>query len=382
MHSKGFEEGKRRIAEVLIEKSVNGKEFITCRHLLHETLPQFVKDSIVSLARKRLKAEKPISWNFDASIDFDDVDVKEAGERLMLALLKSVRLDREEVKLCIHNSIKIRFDLLIRPIQTLEAVFFKTTDRFEKNVFIRSVEKIGADIPLIEKLVKEVELSDFTEIDRLNYKIISQKVLKEVYSNCHLEYLLKEFKLLQKLFSFESSSENNYIDVKYVYAFLISRGLEQAASVVKTKSEYGKNQWLLEDIKAIFVLLLDEAEIEIEETIKVKKQIIFPKIIFEDDAGIVVQRQRIERQPPGPYPSIFESIEKKDKKTFVRKIFRKNEIAFKDFLVRVDKVSKWRDAKQLIDWEMEKRQVDPYSKEAVRLGDLVFAKFFSNGNYY
>ena len=377
----GFEEGKKRLAEALLERSLNGHEFITCRHLLQESLPQFVKDSIIALAKKKLKAEKPISWNFSAGIDFDDDEVRIAGEKLLHALLKNVRLERKEVENCFHDAVRLQFDLLLRPIQSVETIFFHDSEKYEKSKFISFLEKT-AKLPFIQKLIEETNKSDFPLVDRLNYKVLSQQVQEGMYSCHHKEFLFKEFRLLLDLFSIDRSIVPNYVDVVYIEEFLISRGLFDALNLVKKKSMEGKKRWLREDFEEIFTFLLKEPGKNGKNSHdNILPQNGLPKIIYNDDFAFMVHRQKIERQPPGPYPSIFECIDDKDWKNFVRKLFQRSELDFTDFLKRVDKILKWREAKQLIDWELEKRRLDPYSKEAVRLGDLVFARFFSNGKY-
>jgi hypothetical protein len=381
LRSKGFEEGKRRLTEVLLERSLQGKDFAICRNLLLEPLPQFVKDNIVTLAKKKLKAEKPVLWNFQAGVDFDDNEVKAAGEKLLQALLKNVRLEKQDLEHCINNAVRIQFDLLMAPIQTVEKIFFRDAERYEKPLFIRSVEKTSRIVPFVANLIREVSCSDFPYIDRINYKVIAKKVKDFLYNNHNYEEVVKEFRLLQELLTIDKMDAVNDVETFYLEEFLLSRGLQDAVNIVRKKNLEGKSCWQLEDFEGIFILLLKEPPANGKETQKIPFESVFPKIIYNDEPAFTIQRTKIERQPPGPYPSIFECIDSKDYKNFVRKIFQRSEGEFTSFLNRVDNVHKWREAKQIIDWELEKRHLDPYSKEAVRLGDIIFAKFFSNGKY-
>lgn len=377
MNSKGLEEGKKRLAAFFIEGSIDGRESVTCRHLLESQLPQFVKESIVSLARRHLKLEKPVLWNFRANIDFDDDEVKFAGEKLMYALLKNVRFQRHEVEACIFNAVKVRIDLLLRPKQTIEKLIFKENKTIDKNIVIRTLTRLGKDIPFIETLEQEIKEFEKQELSRDIFQQFSENVYDKIYRNGNVDSIYVEFELLSELLNHDKTLTKSYLETEFVEEFFHSRGLEEALRTVRKKRTQGKKQWLREDIEDIFTFILKKPEAKAEE----EADFSLPRIIFKDDSGFIIQRQKIESQPPGPYPSIFDFIDRKDWKVFVRKIFKKNEIDFKEFLYKVDGVSKWRDAKQIIDWELEKRRLDPYSKEAVRLGDIVFAKFFSNGKY-
>jgi len=377
LNNKGLEEDKKRLAAFLIDSSVNGKEFITCRSLLEANLPPFVKESIIALARKHLKNEKPVLWNFRANIDFDDNEVKFAGEKLMNALLKSVRFERKEVESCILNAVRLRVDLLLKPKQTTKKLLFREDRKVGRKIVLRTLERFGKDIPFLDGLIKEIETKNHEEIDSELFNIFINNVQEKIYQNGSLDSIFVEFDLLVKLLNMDKTLTQQSLSADFLEEFFLARGLHDAVKTVQKKRLQGKKKWLREDIEDIFKFILRQKEL------KESRQINFtlPRIIFDDDSGFIVKRQKIESQPPGPYPSIFDFIDKKDWKVFVRKIFRKNEIDFKEFLYKVDSVNKWRDAKQIIDWELEKRRLDPYSKEAVRLGDIVFAKFFSNGKY-
>jgi len=378
-----IDDGKKRLVGILVERSLNGKEFITCRSLLHETLPQFIKDSILSLAQKHLKVEKPITWNFNANLDFDDEEVKASGERLMLALLRSVRFSRSEVELCLSNALKLRFDLLIRPRQTIEAIFFKTVDHHDRKVLVSSLNKIGHGVPFLEALVKKIEHGEKESFSREAFHVVAEQVQREMYSDFEKKQLLHEYDLVLDLFSIDQALFPKGLSSVVVEEILLARRLDAAHSIVRKKVAQGKTTWSKEDIKDIFTFVLKAAPSEpVERERLAQPSVIFPKIIFpKEDDDLRVHRQNIERQPPGPYPSIFSFIDDRDQRNFVRKLFQKDEKAFNSFMDKVDCLSQWREAKQIIDWELEKRHLDPYCKEAVRLGDIVFAKYFSNGKY-
>ena len=383
MQAMSIDDGKKRLAGILVERSLNGKEFITCRSLLHETLPQFIKDSILALAQKHLKAEKPIAWNFNANLDFDDEEVKTAGERLMLALLRSVRFSRSEVELCISNGLKLRFDLLVRPRQTIEALFFKTNDHHDQKILIHSLNKIGHGLPFLEALLKKIEQSEQESFSREAFHLVAEQVQREMYSDFEKKQLLHEYDLILDLFSIDQMLSPQGLPGVVVEEVLFSRGLDAAHSIVRKKTAQGKTTWLKEDVKDIFTFVLKPTPTDaIQREMLTQPTVVFPKIIFSDDEETLrIHRHNIERQPPGPYPSIFSFIDNKDQRNFVRKLFQKDEKAFNSFMDKVDCLNQWREAKQIIDWELEKRHLDPYCKEAVRLGDIVFAKYFSNGKY-
>ncbi|MFQ6033058.1 MAG: hypothetical protein ACE5K2_09080 [Candidatus Zixiibacteriota bacterium] len=116
-----------------------------------------------------------------------------------------------------------------------------------------------------------------------------------------------------------------------------------------------------------------KSESEIPSTQKLKES----KKVFNFDDTRIINRREIESQPPGPYPALHTLINQRDRKIFIKKIFRKDGQKYIEFIQRLERKDKWKEAKAMIDQELEKRGISPYSKEAVLLGDVVFSRYFS-----
>jgi hypothetical protein len=105
-----------------------------------------------------------------------------------------------------------------------------------------------------------------------------------------------------------------------------------------------------------------------------------PEIVYdEDDAEDlqVVNRAKIEAQPPGPYPSLTQLIDEKSRRVFIKKIFQKDLDTYLDFIERLEAIKTWKEAKTFLDHEFQQHRVNQYSKEAIRLSDLVFKRYFA-----
>jgi hypothetical protein len=103
-----------------------------------------------------------------------------------------------------------------------------------------------------------------------------------------------------------------------------------------------------------------------------------PKIFYQDaEEPLVVDRAKLEAQPPGPYPSITRLIDEKSRSAFLKKIFRKDLDGYLAFVEQLEAMQTWKEAKAFLDKEFRARQVNPYSKEAVHLSDLLFSRYFT-----
>jgi hypothetical protein len=71
-----------------------------------------------------------------------------------------------------------------------------------------------------------------------------------------------------------------------------------------------------------------------------------------------------------------EFIDTKSEKVFVKKLFGGDNAEYEQLINKLDEAESWRVAKILIDNELFKRDVDPFSREAIKLVDLVYGLYY------
>jgi len=91
---------------------------------------------------------------------------------------------------------------------------------------------------------------------------------------------------------------------------------------------------------------------------------------------IAARRPLHEFQTSIPYQSLQRLIDEQSKAMFVKKIFRKDGEAYGRFIELLEVAENWKAAKEILDEEVSMRKINPYSREAVRLSDLVFNRYF------
>ncbi len=366
----------------LLLKIMEDQDSITFRRLCEKELPDFVKNSFRAVARKRIKEREPVVFNANVSSDFDDEILKNAREQLMTELQSSVQFSRLDAETCVRNALKIRFELLLRPQQAIENIFFRKTNELDKNLLKLSIERFGENIPFLEHLCEELENYEKDKIENSQFKLFAQRVLHKLYSNGYRQTILIDSNLLIDFFDIDGALHANGLESRLVEEFFSTRGFIEAFQTIRQQTLDGKKYWSKDDLMQFLPLVVKgEKNGSIADGREGLINNNHPRIIYTDDSFEKIQREKIERQPPGPYPSILDFIDPEDWKLFLKKIFKKDSLVFSRFIHKIDRTEKWRSAKEIIDWELEQRSVDPYSKEAVKLGDIVFAKFFSKGKY-
>ncbi len=102
-----------------------------------------------------------------------------------------------------------------------------------------------------------------------------------------------------------------------------------------------------------------------------------PVIRFDEEEPLMVSRAKLEQQPAGPFPALTKLIDEKNRKLFIRNVFQRDEDAYLDFIQRLELIQTWKEARALLDGELNKRKANPYSKEAIRLSDFIFGRYFA-----
>lgn len=69
-------------------------------------------------------------------------------------------------------------------------------------------------------------------------------------------------------------------------------------------------------------------------------------------------------------------IDGKTESVFIKKLFGGDKEAYKNLVDKLEEAESWRVAKILIDNELFKRDVDPFSREAIKLVDTVYTRYY------
>ncbi len=69
-------------------------------------------------------------------------------------------------------------------------------------------------------------------------------------------------------------------------------------------------------------------------------------------------------------------IDDKTRKSLIKKLFGGDAGSYSSLLQQLEEAESWRVAKILIDNELFKRDVDPFSREAIKLVDLIYGRFY------
>ncbi len=83
----------------------------------------------------------------------------------------------------------------------------------------------------------------------------------------------------------------------------------------------------------------------------------------------------------GPLEDLHNMIKGRTRKKIIKKLFKKNEQVFNEFLDKLNKIQTWKEASHFIDDTFYEMNINPYSKEAILFSDIVYMRYFPKDKY-
>lgn len=83
----------------------------------------------------------------------------------------------------------------------------------------------------------------------------------------------------------------------------------------------------------------------------------------------------------GPLQDLHTMIEPKQRKVFIKKLFKKDQEKYDAFLNALNEMSGWKDASTFVDDGYYEHDINPYAKEAITLSDIIYNRFCPKDEY-
>ncbi|MFQ5636795.1 MAG: hypothetical protein ACE5IR_02230 [bacterium] len=426
MRLKLWESETSRLANSLFERVLNGHEKKAYREIVGHGFPEFFEAAVKQHAKKVIKTENPIRINLKDRFKRQNQEFDDRLSSLQEILATGTIFNKEELQPLAEYSIIFQFDVIVRPRQTLMDVLYSDSKPRKKTDVLVIAAGFGCERPFIAKTILALRNVEFDLIDQDKFDVISKAIEKQVYDEVPVSAFLRDVNLLMKLQKAAMGCRVNGLSPKTILGMLRERDLHEMAEGLKKETLSDEALWSpakIENALQRYLLvggvdnfnsendhnfvsdkeekkprntnnLAQESVLseykddqkprkikiqfanEPRNNFRVQEYSFTGRPLFSEDEEFIINRKDIESQPPGPYPALYTLINPKTRKVFVRKIFQKNKRHYIEFIKKLEKLDRWKDAKAVIDEELRAREINPYSKEAVLLGDIVFSRYF------
>jgi hypothetical protein len=236
---------------------------------------------------------------------------------------------------------------------------------------------------------------------------VEMKLGKEDFDTAELEMTLKRYQELKE--AFLKNGTPLKIEAKELFVHKEAKKSESEIEVIEplvgqeseafeslslidektddTKPALKEDSWDIEEVMNRQTPVLDLEDVK-EKAAKPDDKLKTPKSMriirreqkeeeFEDEV-IPLEKDTFYEKPvlPKKRMGLKNLIDEKAEKVFIKKLFDGDASSYEKLLEKLDEAESWRVAKILIDNELFKRDVDPFSREAIKLVDLIYSRYY------
>lgn len=421
---------KQLLAAAVRERLIGNRNYILYKDLFDKKLPAFLKNYLQNSVQKFIYTEEPLQFNSSKRYDFEDEKINRLKNELIKAFEEATVFSFDELTNIINHTVALQYDFLVRPSATLLNIFYRNKSEQTKTDILRVLEALDDERIYIKTLIRNIKEFEQYHIVEDNFKNLLAKTEEETYSQNFMRSFLSDVSAFANFLELLYGAEDKKLSVDHVKLLLVQRDLRPYLS---SFDQYNGNKVDLDDIASMLIdyfvnkkikrakefdSAVDEIERFITESLgeeridelpaaptatyeteiersfsdtasgttesvparpregKKKKH---PKIThtWKDPLDMIIERSKIEAQPKGPLVSLLSLIDLKDEKFIKKRIFGDDDSAYQEFIRRLDGLDNWKEAKKYIENEFLARGIDSFSKEALRITDLVFERYFS-----
>jgi hypothetical protein len=425
---------KTRLATAFEKKIIGDRTRISFAEIKKLDLPEALLSSLQKQAGTIFKTEKPVRIVQTERFEFSDQKIKTALSTLRHVLLDQVNFLPQEIRKSINFSLTIHFDLIVLPFQTIDAILFQTEEPRISQECIEILNGIGEDFAPIKALTDKLLAHDSEHVSRADFDLLTEQIKSQLYREHPVSAMLFDLDHLQNFYAKLTGTARIEYPADVIHAMLLERGMDDfAKGFADEKKE--KTNWRIEEMQqflerhllvgqlqhdnnfASHIVYPEEIErnpvekqsqassadekkttekaspqnrnegdkpgngLDLRKMQEIQGRSFRTKMEFDDTSTDLIDRKQIEYQPPGPYPSLLTIIDNKSRGIFIKKIFDKDKSAYVSFIDHIEKKESWKEAKAILDMELASRKISPFCREAVQLSDIIFARYFSKGNF-
>ena len=366
--------------------------------------------------------------------DYDQPEVRMHIDQIFDLLKQNATFDINRFNQLLERAIKLEMNYLIEPHRTLKQFIFKDAHKVStmevydtlKYFFRYEYYKTAISDYFNTKYLREIEESQFADLMR--------QIDEKAFAEDLIGTTLKTVKTIMSFLGDAKDEEITSLPIDVLIVAFKDRNLDDYLNMAeRVKNETDLEELTFDEIEDMLrnnkipgIVEEEEAPAEIEEEEKVgfdeveDIETAQPEVAVEDievseaapveeeveeeeeeEEEIEEEEEEEEKEPAAkgtvasqlanvvasqiksdtPLEDLNNMIPKKVRKKAVKKLFKKNEKDYLGFIESLNSFTLWTDASALIDDEFYNREINPYSKEAIALTDIIYTRFFPKDKY-
>ena len=416
---------------------------IPLAYLITRDIPDSIKHFFNQEVELWIRAEEE-KFTSNESFDYDMPEVRMLIDQIFDHLKQNATFHVNKFNQLLERAVKLEMNYLIEPHRTLSQFLFKDS-KVVSTMEIYDTLKYFFKYEYYKNAISDYfNLKYLREISQDQFIDLINQIDEKAFAENRLDTTLKIIKTAISSFEEACGEKLNNLSVDVLHTTLCDRNLDDYAELAdRLRKETELSELTFEEIETMLregkIPGIEEEEVEeVEEKAEVKTydelediETSKPEVAVDeievqemkpDTAQIEEEVEEVEdveeeeeeeeeeveeevavEEPPvekkgdvaqdladyvakqissdTPLESLDNMIKGRTRKKIIKKLFKKKENEFIDFISSINQLSTWKEASSLIDEEFYSRDINPYSNEAINLSDTIYQHFFPKDKY-
>jgi hypothetical protein len=392
--------------QVITDKNM---EEIPLAYLMTRDIPESVKHFFDQEVELWIREEEQ-KFSSSDRFDYDMPEVRMLIDQIFDFLKQNARFHINKFNQLLERAVKLEMNYLIAPQRTLSQFIFKD------NAIVSTIEVYDTLKYFFRYQYYKDAISDYFnskylhQISQDQFAELIAKIDENVFKENRYETSLKTIKTITGFLREASDTEVETLDVDVLQAVFKDRNLTSYLGLVEQLRENHIEKINLNDLETILQtesidsLIKEEAE-EVPAVPGEETQLRIQQIQDIEESKPTVEEEEEEEEvkvaakqggnvaaemadfvasqikSDKPLEDLNNLITGRNRKKVIKKLFKRKEDQFKNFINALNQQTAWKDASVIIDEEFYERGINPYSKEAIMLSDIIYLRFFPKDKY-
>ena len=382
----------------------------------------------------REEAEK---FSANGRFDYEMPEVQMLIDKIFDTLKQTATFHINQFNRLLERAIKLEANYLIRPQQTLSQFLFKDSQMITTIEVYDMLKYFDKFQYYKDALTDYFNLKYLREISQTQFQELIAAIDRQVYSQKPIEKALQTIKTVTGFINEGRPESTDALSARILYMIFKDRHLDEFAAYLEREIKANVDTISLAQLEQILRTGKTVSEIEaahsadliaVENIFDIEKEkpqvsvdiIEVPKATeppliedieeeYEEEYEEELEQEPEALETPSPVKAPVEPVDSKrtrtsaveqladlvgekmkgdrleslanivtsrQRKRFVKKIFKKREAAYEEFVNLLNNTPTWKHASNLIDTFFYQQGLNPYSKEALEFSDLVYNRYY------
>lgn len=424
-----------------LHKRIIGKDkAIALQDLKKRDIPGFIKNYFDREAEKWIREESSMFLS-SGRFNYDLPEVRKKFEELYEVLKNTAIFNQAKLHRVLEQAVKLQSNFLVQPERTMVQFIFRDDEVITPAEVMDSMKYFLEYEYYYKALEHYFQSNQMDTISRTKFKNFIQQLDEKALSQNTTPAAVNVATVIVGFLNLGREQQSDGLDADILVNAYQDRNLPDYVNAIKNAVSKNMNTISVAKLEGMFKSFLESGDVEAkpikEQAVKTdyteKTEVISTKnlsnivsqiedikeeaveeasmdsfLTEEEEEDIVLPPPPPEVKPkeePKPAQTaagsaadqlaaimakqmgqadvledLYKVIEDKDKKTYIKKLFKKKDKEFFDLLNQLNQINNWKDANVLIEDTFYNHEINPYQKEAIAFTDAVYTRYFPTKN--